>query len=91
MIPIPSVGGGKARIPSYYEKYGASCDAIVRCTDCQTLQLVERLARLGCCPCGCRRVKEVSTLSGEEMAQIESGALDFPHRDEFLAEFHRVE
>lgn len=75
----------------YYYALGLQHDDILRCKDCKALITHADLCRLGMCRCGNRRVSEVVTLSGEEMAQIESGEIDFPHRDEFLKEFSRVE
>ena len=76
-----------ARIPKYYEKYGVAIDGIVRCSDCRSICLISEIKKVGSCSCGCKRVREITTLNEEEMARIQSGEIDFPHRDEFLEEF----
>lgn len=69
----------------YYVGLGLGTDAILRCKDCRKLQLLENLTKLGSCECGNRRVVEVTTLTPDERAYVET--LDFPHKAEFLAEF----
>jgi hypothetical protein len=81
-------GGRETR---YYIELGLGCDALLRCKDCRQLVTAETLTRIGSCPCGCRRVVEITTLSEDEMARVESGAIDFPHRAQFLAEFSACE
>lgn len=71
----------------YYVALGRGCDAILRCKDCQQLVLIEKLKTQGCCDCGNKRMAEIVTLSEAEMAQIVSGVIDFPYREQFLAEF----
>lgn len=83
------IGGG--RETRYYTDLGLGCDALLRCKDCRSLVTKDTLTRLGSCACGCRRVVEITTLTEDEMAQIQSGAIDFPHRDLFLAEFSASE
>jgi hypothetical protein len=76
---------------SYYVKHGMGHDALLRCKDCRKLVSFELLQKLGNCTCGNRRVVEIRTLSEEEFADIQSGRIDFPHREEFLAEFAGVD
>ena len=83
------VSGGKEQ--RYYIAQGRGCDAILRCKDCQRLVLQAEWQRLGSCQCGNRKLTEITTLTEQEMADIQSGAIDFPHRDLFLAEFSAVE
>lgn len=92
MLPSFTMPPG-ARVPdhtAYYEKYGMGTDALVRCTECQRLVTHAEIQQLGCCPCGCRRMREITTLSEQEEAAIRSGAIDFPYREEFLKEFTGV-
>jgi hypothetical protein len=75
----------------YYHALGRGCDELLRCNECRTLVLGADLKHHGCCNhCGSRRVVEVTTLSEDEMASIQSGLLDFPYREQFLAEFSAV-
>ena len=76
--------GGEQR---YYTALGRACDWIFRCKDCQRLVTAETLRRLGSCPCGNKRVLEVTTLSTWEWLKIRVGILRFPHRADFLREF----
>lgn len=71
----------------YYTDLGRACDYIFRCKDCRHLVRHTVLAARGCCPCGNRRVVEVTTLSWWEWLRIRCGLLRFPYRREFLAEF----
>jgi hypothetical protein len=79
------------RIPRYYEELGWAHDLLLRCKDCQGLVTYEAISSLGCCNlCGNKRCAEITILSEEEMAKIQSGEIDFLHRDKFLAEFNPV-
>jgi hypothetical protein len=82
---------GKGRETRYYHDLGRACDYLLRCKDCKALVLASDLSRRGVCICGCKRVTEIVTLSEDEHAQIASGALDFPYREQFLAEFSAIE
>lgn len=73
----------------YYTALGRACDALLRCKDCKRLVTHARLAALGSCPCGNRRVVEITTLSVWEWLRIRLGLLDFPYRQQFLAEFSK--
>ena len=73
----------------YYHAYGASHDDLLRCKDCQRLVLHADLVQRGCCQCGNKRVSEITTLSVWEWVRIRLGLLNFPHRQQFLAEFAR--
>lgn len=81
---------GRGRESRYYIAQGRGCDHLLRCKDCQKLVKAVDLCKLGCCPCGCKRVVEITTLSEDEHKLISDGILDFPHRDLFLAEFNAV-
>lgn len=87
----PGVQDGPERESRYYNDLGQAHDELLRCKDCQRLLLASNLRKLGCCPCGNKRVKEITTLSEAEHARILSGELDFPYRDLFLKEFNPVE
>jgi hypothetical protein len=71
----------------YYTDLGRACDYILRCKDCKRLVTSATLATQGCCPCGNRRVVEITTLSIWEYVRMRLGLLNFPHRREFLREF----
>lgn len=85
---VPSDGYRETR---YYNDLGQAHDELMRCKDCRALILASTLRKLGCCPCGNKRVVEITTLSEAEHARILSGELDFPHRALFLKEFTGVE
>ena len=71
----------------YYDGTDTAHDGLMRCKDCRQLVLAATLRTSGSCPCGCRRVVEITILSDEERDRIVSGSLDFPHKDKFLEEF----
>ncbi|HYB96808.1 MAG TPA: hypothetical protein VEC39_17680 [Vicinamibacterales bacterium] len=71
----------------YYVALGRACDWILRCKDCQQLVTSADIAKRGSCACGNRRFAEITMLSEQEHASIVSGAIDFPHREDFLREF----
>lgn len=73
----------------YYESLvpPQGADALLRCKDCQRLVSHAVLQHIGCCPCGNRRVAEITTLSLWEHFKIARGMLVFPHREKFLKEF----
>ena len=81
------VRSGTGKETRYYTALGRATDYLLRCKDCRALVLVTQLVKDGCCPCGNKRVAEITTLSEQEQADIASGTIDFPHRAEFLAEF----
>lgn len=78
---------GSGKETRYYTALGRATDFLLRCKDCRQLVLVEKLVKDGCCPCGNKRVAEITTLTEQEQADIASGVIDFPHRAAFLAEF----
>ena len=75
----------------YYVDEGRGHDDLLRCKDCQKLVTYQVITQIGCCDkCGNRRFTEITLLNDEEMAAIQSGAIDFPYRELFLAEFSAV-
>ena len=75
----------------YYVDEGMGHDALLRCKDCAALVTFAAIQKLGMCDkCGNKRFSEVTLLNEQEMADIQSGAIDFPYRDQFLAEFAAV-
>jgi hypothetical protein len=75
----------------YYVDEGRGHDYLLRCKDCQGLVTFVAINKLGCCDkCGNKRFTEITLLNDKEMADIQSGAIDFPDRDQFLAEFSAV-
>lgn len=82
----------KMERPAYYEDLGRGHDNILRCKDCQKLVTYEVITKIGMCDgCGNRKFTEIKLLNEKEMEEIKSGAIDFPDRDRFLAEFAGVE
>ena len=78
--------------PHYYEAYGQAHSDALRCKDCQNIVTFATITKIGMCDkCGNKRFSEITLLRQEEMDAIQSGAIDFPHRAEFLAEFSGVE
>ncbi len=78
--------------PRYYEDLGQAHDDLMRCKDCQALVTFQVITKLGMCnQCGNKRFTEITLLTEKEMEDIASGAIDFPHRDKFIAEFHGVD
>lgn len=76
----------------YYVEHGAGHDSLMRCKDCQGLVTFAAIAKLGCCDkCGNKRFIEITLLDDQEMADIKNGTIDFPYREEFLAEFAAVD
>ncbi len=72
----------------YYVAEGQGHDELMRCKDCQALVTMETIRTMGMCPkCGNKRFNEITLLNDQEMADIQSGKLDFKFRDQFLAEF----
>ena len=60
-----------------YDADGPFNDPIVRCCDCQTMIFRTTLQKQGCCPkCGIRRVKNVLTLSSEEIDKLNKKGVD---------------
>ncbi len=87
-MEVPNYEG---RVPNYYESLGRAHDYLMRCKDCQGLVTFAQITKLGCCDkCGNKKFSEITILSEQEMADIASGAIDFPDRDKFMAEFHGV-
>lgn len=77
------------RTPHYYETMGEGHSALVRCYECKRLNTTEELFKTGTCKCGHRKMAEIKSLSAWEWFKIRVGIIDFPHRKEFLNEFHR--
>ena len=84
---LDQVADGFMKRPRYYEDLGQAHDDLMRCKDCQALVTYAVITKLGMCTCGNKRFSEITMLSQEEMDDIKSGKIDFPHRDKFLAEF----
>ena len=79
------------RIPHYYEALGRSHDYLMRCKDCKALVPYAIIESLSCCDqCGNKRFAEITLLNEKEMADIQSGVIDFPDRELFLKEFSPV-
>jgi hypothetical protein len=75
----------------YYVEHGSGHDALMRCKDCQSLVDMDTIKKLGCCnKCGNKRFMEITILTEKEMEDISTGAIDFPFRAEFMAEFTSV-
>jgi len=84
LAPYP-IGGNMGK-PNY-DKDGPFGDPIVRCCDCSKIVYRTQVQKFGQCPkCGNRRVRNVSTLSEEEMAELKKKDVD----PEFLALFEGV-
>lgn len=80
-----------ARVEPYYVALGRAHDYLLRCKDCQALVTFDAIKKLGCCDkCGNKRFTEINLLSEKEQAAIQSGEIDFPDREQFLAEFKAV-
>lgn len=78
--------------PAYYEDLGRGHDNLLRCKDCQKLVPYRVITKLGMCDgCGNRKFVEIKILNEREMADIQSGKIDFEDRDRFIAEFRGVE
>lgn len=76
---------------NYYEDLGRAHDCLLRCKDCKALVTYQTITKLGSCDkCGNKRFVEITLLSEQEMADIQSGVIDFPARDKFLKEFTPV-
>ncbi len=75
----------------YYVDKGEGHDRLMRCKDCQALVDFETITKLGCCNhCGNKRFMEITILTEKEMEDISSGVIDFPYREEFMAEFQSL-
>lgn len=82
----------RPRQREYYEDLGRAHDDLLRCKDCQGLVTFKTLAKLGMCDkCGNKRFTEITTLNEKEMADIQSGVIDFDAREQFIAAFRPVE
>ncbi len=79
------VGVTAGREQRYYTALGLGADALVRCKDCQALVTKDTIQTYGSCTCGNRRFAEIITLTEAEHAHVQT--LDFPYKDQFLAEF----
>ncbi len=76
----------------YYVAEGRAHDYLMRCKDCQALVTYAVITKLGCCDkCGNKRFVEITLLTEAEMAKLTSGEIDFPQKDQFLAEFAGVD
>jgi rRNA maturation endonuclease Nob1 len=63
------------------------CDPVLRCTECQRIIFQEEIAKIGKCPnCGCRKVRNVLTLSDSEEKLLKNKNVD----PEFLELFEVV-
>jgi hypothetical protein len=88
---MTQVGVGPGKETRYYTAHGRATDVILRCKDCKTIVQVKDITRLGACPgdgvtgCGNKRFAEITQLTDAEYGRL--SMLDFPFRDEFLAEF----
>lgn len=79
-------------MPRYYEDLGRGHDCLMRCKDCQGLVTYAVITKLGSCDqCGNKRFTEITLLTEKEMEAIATGAIDFPDRDKFMAEFRGVQ
>ena len=75
----------------YYVDEGRGHDYVLRCNDCKALVTFAIIQKMACCDkCGNKRFTEVTLLNEKEMADIQSGVIDFPDRELFLAEFAAV-
>jgi len=71
-----------------YSKDGPFQDPLLRCDSCTKIVKTETLRNLGRCPkCGNRRVRNVQTLTPEEIKQAQDWDID----PEFFALFEEVE
>jgi len=71
-----------------YDVDGPFNDPVVRCCDCQALLFRATVAKRGnCTKCGTRRVKNVLTLSGEEIDRLRGKGVD----EGFIALFESIE
>lgn len=71
-----------------YTREGPFVDPVVRCDACNKVVVREDVLKVGGCPsCGNRRVREVSTLTGEEVAKLREWDVD----PAFLDSFEEVE
>lgn len=70
------------------EKYGKESfnDPVLRCDSCRKLVLRSTLHRLGKCPCGNRKVREVHSVDSEEVVWMQTQGID----PEFIACFAPV-
>ena len=59
-----------------YSKDGPFKDPIVRCDSCRKIVQVKVLKKIGKCPCGNLRVKNLQTLTEEEMEKCKSWGID---------------
>lgn len=83
--------GSSGRQERYYVAEGRGHDNLLRCKDCQGLVTFEVIGKMGCCDkCGNKRFNEITMLTGEEMASIQDGTIDFPDREKFIKEFAGV-
>lgn len=60
-----------------YDKDGPFEDPIIRCTECSGIVHRTQIRKFGSCPkCGNRRVRNVLSLSEEEMAKLKEEGVD---------------
>ena len=71
---------------SKYSKDGAFEEPIVRCDSCHTMLFVEDIKKTGKCLCGCRKVRNVQTITSEEVKILKERDVD----PAFLALFEEV-
>jgi len=72
---------------SRYSKDGPFNDPAVKCDSCRKILLREDIQKYGCCTCGCRRVRNILAMSGEDMEYLKSKNVD----PAFLSLFEGVE
>ena len=71
-----------------YDSKGPFNDPIARCTECQYIMLRENVRKSGGCPkCGCKRIRNVLALDGEEIEMLKKKNVD----PDFLALFQQAE
>lgn len=75
----------------YYVAEGRAHDYLMRCKDCQKLVTFAVITKLGSCDgCGNKRFTEITLMTEDEMNSLTDGTIDFPDKDQFLAEFAGV-
>ena len=69
---------------SKYDKSAPFSDPVVRCDSCHRIIVRQHIHVMGSCPyCGNRKVRNVLTMTGEEMEQLKAWHID----PEFIALF----
>ena len=66
---------------------GGFSDPAVRCLTCGQILLMTTIKKMGCChKCGHKRITDVRTMDGEEMAKLKEKRVS----EKWLAEFEEV-